>query len=68
MLWAITFLMGIAFNWVKTAQKDYFDYGLNANKWDNFIIEIFGIFDGFKGKISKVFRDVDKEKLAKRKL
>ena len=67
-LWATTFLTGAAFDWVETAQKDYFDCGSNANKWDDFTTEIFGTFDGFKGKISKVFGDVDEERSAKRKL
>ena len=67
-LWATTFLTGAAFDWVETAQKDYFECGSNFAQWDEATKEIFQSFSGFKEKISRVFGDVDEERSAERRL
>lgn len=67
-LWCTGYLTGAAFDWIETSQQDYLDCEGKTAKWDPLTKEIFGTFEGFKEKITKVFGNVDEEKVAERKL
>jgi hypothetical protein len=67
-LWCTGYLEGAAFDWVETAQKDYLDCEGKVSSWDPLTKEIFKDFDSYKEKITKVFGNVDEEKVAERKL
>jgi hypothetical protein len=71
-IYAISCLKGIAFNWVKTYVKDFITHK-NSNRQVNMLAreptqKIFTSYRTFKNKIRQVFGDIEQQNIAERKL
>ena len=71
-LWAASHLRGPAFNWIETFLSDYMKNRLPDGRCSNGItkksIKIFQKFEGFEGRINRVFGDIDQGRTAERNI
>jgi Retrotransposon gag protein len=65
-LWATSFLRGRAFDWIETFVSDYLKNVSDPSEMEQETRAIFGTWEGYKGRISRVFGDIDAERTAAR--
>ena len=65
-LFTITYLKGTVFNWFEPHLTDYLENQLKDRKIK--IIRLFTNWTNFKDELKKVYRGVNKERIAKREI
>jgi hypothetical protein len=71
-LWAASFIRGRAFEWIQTFTNNHLANlpieGVQADTRDDKTRVLFLMWNNFKLKINKMFRDIDEERTAERSL